>query len=190
MRVFIVLKRVWSIERPYRAAVPSAPSGSDTVNPSAAGFGKPKSSMILPTSPRNGLKRINAQTTPNTLNMVCDKAARFAAGFPTEAAIFAVIVVPIFSPRTIAQAIGNGIHPILSIIRVMAIVADDDWRMRVRIVPTPRKIITDQNPWPAHCLTNSRTSGVCFRSGTDSFIKDRPRNRREKPTMSSPMFLC
>ena len=64
--------------------------------------------------------------TPNTLNIVCDIAALFACVFPTAAAIFAVMVVPIFSPRTIAHAIGNGIHPMLSMISVMAMVADDD----------------------------------------------------------------
>ena len=82
--------------------------------------------MILPTRLRKGLKKISAQITPNTLNMVCDNAARFAEGLPTDAAMLAVIVVPIFSPRTIAQAIGKGIHPMLSMIRVIAIVADDD----------------------------------------------------------------
>ena len=62
--------------------------------------------------------------------------------------------------------------------------------MSVNIVPTPRKIRTDQNPYPDHCLTNSSTSGVCLRSGTDSFMNERPRNRRENPTISSPTFLC
>ena len=148
------------------------------------------SSMIFPTRLRNGLKRINAQITPNTLNMVWDSAARLAEGLPTDAAIFAVIVVPMFSPRTIAHAIGNGIHPMLSMIRVIAIVADEDWRMRVSTVPTPRKISTEPNPCPDHCLTNSSTSGVCLRSGTDSFMNESPRKRSENPTISSPMFLC
>ena len=103
-------------------------------------------SMILPTKLKNGLNNINAQITPNTLNIVCDKAARLADGLPTEAAMLAVMVVPIFSPRTIAHAIGKGIHPMLSIIRVMAMVADEDWRMRVSIVPTPRNISTEPNP--------------------------------------------
>ena len=82
--------------------------------------------MIFPTSPRNGLNRINAHITPNTLNIVCDKAARFADGLPTDAAILAVMVVPMFSPRTIAQAIGKGIHPMLSMMSVIAMVADED----------------------------------------------------------------
>jgi len=145
--------------------------------------------VIHPTTERNGLNRIRAHITPNTLNMVCESAARFAEGLPTEAAMLAVMVVPIFSPRTIAQAIGNGIHPMLSIIRVIAIVADDDWSTRVSTEPKPRKIRTDQNPNPDHVFTNSNTSGVCLRSGTESFMNERPRKRSEKPTTSSPMFL-
>ena len=70
---------------------------------------------------QNGWKNISAQTTPNRLNTVCDNAARLAEVLATEAAILAVMVVPIFSPKTIAHAILNGIHPMLSMISVMAI---------------------------------------------------------------------
>ena len=123
----MVLKRVCSIESPYNAAVASGVFCPLTANPSAAGFGSPKSaSMIFPTRARNGLKKINAHITPNTLKIVCDIAALLACVFPTDAAILAVIVVPIFSPSTIAQAISNGMKPMLSMMRVMAIVADED----------------------------------------------------------------
>ena len=116
-------------------------------------------------------------------------AALFACVLPIDAAMFAVIVVPIFSPRTIAQAIGNGIHPMLSMMRVMAIVADDDWRIRVSTVPKPRKRSTDPKPCDAQALTNSRTSGVCLRSGTEFFMNERPRNSKLNPTISSPIFF-
>ena len=53
-------------------------------------------------------------------------AARFACVLPMEAAMLAVMVVPIFSPNTMAQAMWNGIQPMLSIMSVMAMVADDD----------------------------------------------------------------
>ena len=82
--------------------------------------------MIFPTRARNGLKNINAQITPNTLKIVCDIAALFACVFPTDAAMLAVIVVPMFSPNTIAHAMLNGMNPILNMMSVMAIVADDD----------------------------------------------------------------
>ena len=36
---------------------------------------------------------------------------------------------------------------------------------------------------------NESTSGVCCKSGTEFFIRERPRKRREKPTISSEMFL-
>ena len=47
---------------------------------------------------------------------------------------------------------------------------------------------TEPKPCPDHAFTNSSTCGVSLRSGTDSFMNERPRNRRQKPTMSSPMF--
>ena len=183
-----VLNRVWSIERPYNAAVLSGAELGSTTKPSAAGLGSPNNSMIRPTRARNGRNIINAQITPKRLKIVCDIAARLAWVLPTEAAIFAVMVVPIFSPNTIAHAILNGIQPILSIIRVIAIVADDDWSTRVRIVPNTKKISTEPKPWLAQLFTNSSTSGVSLRFGTDSFINERPRKSNEKPTTSSPIF--
>ena len=105
-----------------------------------------KADIIAPINERKGLNNINAQITPNTLNSVCDIAALFAEVFPTQAAMLAVIVVPIFSPRTIAQAISNGIQPILNIMSVIAIVADDDCRIRVSTVPKHKKISTEPKP--------------------------------------------
>ena len=135
------------MERPYKAAVPSGEVGPGTLNPSAAGLGKPnKFSVTKPTKRRNGLKRINAQSTPNTLKIVCDIAARLACVLPIEAAILAVIVVPMFSPNTMAQAMPNGIQPILNMMSVMAMVAEEDWRTRVRIVPKRRNNNTEPNP--------------------------------------------
>ena len=134
------------MERPYKAAVPCDEVASCTIKPGAAGLGRPNNSIILPTKAKNGWKNISAQTTPNRLNTVCDKAARLAEVLATEAAILAVMVVPIFSPKTIAHAILNGIHPMLSMMRVMAIVAEEDWSMSVSTVPTPRKMSTDQKP--------------------------------------------
>ena len=105
----------------------SGDAASLTTNPSAAGFGKPNiDSVMNPTNLKNGLNNIKAQMTPKRLKIVCDIAARFACVFPTEAAMFAVIVVPMFSPKTIAHAMLNGIHPMLNMMSVMAIVADED----------------------------------------------------------------
>ena len=63
-----------------------------------------------------------------------------------EAAILAVIVVPMFSPNTIAQAMLKGIQPMLSMISVIAIVAEDDCNTSVRIVPKARKSNTEPKP--------------------------------------------
>ena len=78
--------------------------------------------------------------------MVCVKAARLAAGFAIEAAILAVMVVPIFSPSTMAAAILKGIQPKLSITKVSAMVALDDCSTKVRIVPISVKISTEPKP--------------------------------------------
>ena len=142
----MVLNSVCSIESPYKAAVPSADVDSLTANPSDAGLGKPHNSIRYPTSARNGLKSNSAHITPKRLNIVCDIAARFACVFPTDAAMLAVIVVPIFSPSTIAHAILNGIHPMLSIMSVIAIVADDDCSTKVNTVPKTKKISTELKP--------------------------------------------
>ena len=77
------------------------------------------------------------------MKTVCARAALFAETFATDAAIFAVIVVPIFSPNTIAVAISNGIHPAFTITRVNAIVALDDCRTIVSRVPMSTNISTE-----------------------------------------------
>ena len=52
------------------------------------------------------------QFQQNKLNNKCALAALFAETFATIAAIFAVIVVPIFSPNTIAAARLKGNIPL------------------------------------------------------------------------------
>ena len=153
IKVLMVLNRVWSIERPNNAAVcdgvcSNAPfAAATTVNPSAAGSGTAKTVEVTnPVSFRKKGKVMRAHITPNMLNTVCASAALFEYLLPTAAAMFAVMVVPMFSPSTIAQAISNLIHPILSIIRVMAILALEDCSTRVRRVPKTRKMITDPKP--------------------------------------------
>ena len=79
----------------------------------------------MPTSFKNGLNMISIQITPNTLNKVWASAARFAAVFPTDAAMLAVIVVPMFSPSTIAHASSKSMRPDVARSIVMAIVALD-----------------------------------------------------------------
>ena len=59
----------------------------------------------------NILKNISTKTAPATLNTVWASAALRAWTPAPLAAILAPIVVPMFSPRTIAAAIGNGSQP-------------------------------------------------------------------------------
>ncbi len=65
----------------------------------------------MPISLRNGWNSASTQITPIILKNVCAKAALLAETFPTAAAIFAVMVVPTFSPNTMAAASSKGIHP-------------------------------------------------------------------------------
>ena len=102
--------------------------------------------IVRPTSRRNGTKSASAHITPKTLKSVWAIAARRAFALPTAAAMLAVMVVPIFSPSTIAAPISNGIQPIFTIMSVSAIVADDDCNTRVSTVPRSRKISTEPKP--------------------------------------------
>ena len=60
--------------------------------------------------------------------------------FVPIAARFAVIVVPIFSPRIIAQAVGKLNKPELAMTIVAAIIAEDDWNIMVKNAPIPMHI--------------------------------------------------
>ena len=70
-----------------------------------------------------GLNTARTQITPTILKIVCARAALLAEVFATDAAMFAVIVVPMFSPRTIATASLKSIRPEDARSMVMAIVA-------------------------------------------------------------------
>ena len=82
---------------------------------------------------------MSTQITPQMLNIVCDKAARRAFVLAVRPAMLAVMVVPMFSPNTIAAPISNEIQPWLSMMSVIAIVADDDCTMTVRMEPISKK---------------------------------------------------
>ena len=86
-----------------------------------------------------GVKRHNTHITPNTLNTKWAKAARLACVLPVSAARFAVMVVPIFSPKTSAAPNSKLIQPLAHIISVMAIVAADACTIMVNTVPIPTK---------------------------------------------------
>ena len=102
----------------------------------------------------------STQITPNTLKIKWDKAARLAEILADSAARFAVIVVPMFSPRIIAAADSNPNQPLEHMISVIATVALDDCTIMVRTVPMSRKINVDANPISEKLATNASTSGL------------------------------
>ena len=121
-----------------------SPSSSPPVLKSTVfGFGKPKADTIEPTMFRNHGNTESTQITPKTLKNVCARAARFEVVFPIEAATFAAMVVPIFSPRIIAAAILNGMIPWVMSNMIIAIVAAEDWKQTVSKVPINKNIRTD-----------------------------------------------
>ena len=54
------------------------------------------------------------------------RATRLAVRLPTTAAKFAVSVVPMFSPRTMANALSNPIKPDTIAAKVNAVAAEED----------------------------------------------------------------
>ena len=94
----------------------------------------------------NGLNRQSTQMTPNTLNTRCANAALLAWVFPVNAAKFAVMVVPMFSPNTSAAPSSKLIQPLAHIINVMAIVAAEACTIIVSIVPMNTKRRMERNP--------------------------------------------
>lgn len=77
------------------------------------------------------------------LKRKCARAACFASDDALKAAILAVIVVPIFSPKMNAHAVGKSMSPLTANVIVMATVALDDWTMMVTIVPIAITIRVD-----------------------------------------------
>ena len=78
---------------------------------------------------------MSIQITPIILNMVCTRAALLAFTLAPIDAKNAVIVVPIFSPKTMAAAVGKVIQPIEAIVMVIAIAALEDCTIIVNKVP-------------------------------------------------------
>ena len=68
-------------------------------------------------------KHGSTQQTPTMLNNVWNRATRRAVGLPPMAARVAVMVVPMFSPSTMAAASSKSIHPAAAIVMVTAVAA-------------------------------------------------------------------
>ena len=65
---------------------------------------------------------------------------------PVAEASMAVIVVPMFSPKTIAAESSKPIQPFAAIVIVIAMATDDDCTIIVSKIPKAKNISTDKNP--------------------------------------------
>ena len=74
------------------------------------------------------------------------------------AATSAVMVVPMFSPKTIAAARSRVIQPFAAIVIVIAIATADDCTTRVRITPNAKKSRTERKPMLEYSRIHSNTS--------------------------------
>ena len=78
---------------------------------------------------------ISTKITPTVFMMVCEMAVRLAATLPTEAAILAAKVAPMFPPIMMAVASLKSNIPVVMSVMVMAMVAADDWKHIVNTIP-------------------------------------------------------
>ena len=129
--------------------------------------------------------------------MVWETAVLLAAVLPTEAAMLAAMVVPMFSPRIMVAASRNGITPVVTRIMMMAIVAAELWKQTVRMIPISRKINTLHPPRSVQACTKLSRSGVMSTCAV-ALSWAKPMKNRAKPMISSPMsrhlrsffFIC
>ena len=98
------------------------------------------------TSSMKGWKMINTQITPNTLKTKWANAARLACVLAVNAARLAVMVVPMFSPKTSAAPSSRLIQPLAHIINVIAIVAAEACTIIVSMVPMNKNRRMEKNP--------------------------------------------
>ena len=144
-------------------------------------YGSP---VIKAASPfRNNGNINNIHETPIILNIEWIRADRLAWTFAIKEANSAVIVVPIFSPKTIAQATSKGIVPAATMASVNAIAADDDWITTVTRAPKKTNITG-----PYHAFLKSMKNWTIEESaskdGTACFNSSSPINRIQKPKIA------
>ena len=154
--------------------------------------------MVLskPTKPHtrltNGCSSINAHVTPITLMLRWAKAARRAWVLAPIATIFAVIVVPTFSPSTrrIPWSICN--TPVEQRIMVIAMMAALDCTQSVSTVPMNRKKNEFQKllslKREKNALMTALASGSCTRAKPVSLRVPSPKKRNAAPNKKSPMI--
>ena len=89
------------------------------------------------TSFMNNPIKVTKRMLPIRLNNTWANATRFAVTFARQAAMIAVMQVPILSPRSTGIAPSKGIKPWLAMAIKIPIVAELDWISTVITIPTP-----------------------------------------------------
>ena len=102
--------------------------------------------------------------------------------------MFAVMVVPIFSPKIIAAERSKSIQPLAAIVIVIATATLEDCTIIVNSTPNIRNKSTDKNPIFEYRWSHSSATDSGFMSGTEDFKKSRPISRRPRPTNNSPVL--
>ena len=144
INVLVTLNNVCIVVTLYSSEAFIVSALATSVRSAVFGSGSPHEPIMNPMSFRNHGKMQSTQMTPKTLNTVWAMAALLDVVLPTEAAMLAAMVVPIFSPRIIAAASLNGITPVVMRSMMIAIVAAEDWKQMVSTVPISRKSNTDR----------------------------------------------
>ena len=144
---------------------------------------------------RNGLSRHSTQNTPNVLIMKCENAVRLAETLAPNAAMFDVMVVPMFSPSTMMIPSSSGMAPVAQMVMVMAMMAADDCTQSVSTVPMSRKMsmVKTYGMLPSvNCRKKLVTAGFSSRcmSIPVALRVPSPRKRNPAPKRKSPKFLC
>ncbi len=126
MMVLVILNMVWKPARWLAIATERSAASAEYGSP-----GTIKSTIGMNTQ----WKKIVIHTMPSRLKSRCTLAARLASVEAPMAAMLAVTVVPIFSPRTSAHAVWKSMSPWTASVMVIAIVALEDCRSIVTAVP-------------------------------------------------------
>lgn len=125
--VLITLNKVWN--RAKEMGIP-AMSNVGSIPPNEV-FMK-----IIPFKKNGNIGVIHR--TPNTLNSKWTRAALFAVTLATRAAVFAAIVVPMFTPSSIVAAISKESHPLILSTSISAKMAFEERTIIVNSIPAIR----------------------------------------------------
>ena len=146
---------------------------------------------MLQTSEKKGCSTQRTHSTPMTLMNMCEKAVLRADTLAPNAAMFEVMVVPMFSPNTRMIPSSMGSTPVEQSVIVMAMMAADDCTHKVRTVPMSRKTMMVHTLLGSNAWKKSRTSGFLSSSIAMPVLRrvTNPRKRNAIPKRNSPMFL-